>query len=256
LGYWGAKIKIKKNNTNNCLLKTNYDSHTLKADRYISIAIDEVVTSILSYVSYLQKAGKYILIAIDGVVTPIILLMTKLMFIDTSLRPFWKIRGLILFPFIECASVPYIGKDVYFIELLTRKYVFGKNVRISNFCKLIGPVEIGDNVSMSNNVEVRHHTVIGNNVGIGPNTLFITDTHELGNEKKRVGKHITKKIIIKDGCWIGANVIILGGVTIGAGSVIAAGSVVATDIKPNSLVIGDRAKEIRTLRSMSLLRRS
>ena len=69
-------------------------------------------------------------------------------------------------------------------ELLTRKYVFGKNVRISNFCKLIGPIEIGDNVSMSNNVEVRHHTVIGNNVGIGPNTLFITDTHELGNEKK------------------------------------------------------------------------
>lgn len=210
----------------------------------------------ITYDSYLLKVGKYILIAIDGVLTPIILLMTKLMFIDTSLRPLWKIRGLILFPFIECASVPCIGKDVYFIELLTRKYVFGKNVRISNFCKLIGPVEIGDNVSMSNNVEVRHHTVIGNNVGIGPNTLFITDTHELGNEKKRVGKHITKKIIIENGCWIGANVIILGGVTIGAGSVIAAGSVVATDVKPNSLVVGDRAKEIRTLRSMSILRRS
>ncbi|WP_054865123.1 acyltransferase [Methanosarcina barkeri] len=96
----------------------------------------------------------------------------------------WRIRGLILFPFIKCASVPYIGKNVYFIELLTRKYIFGKNVHISNFCKLIGPIEIGDNVSMSNNVEIRHHTVIGNNVGIGPNTLFITDTHELGNEKK------------------------------------------------------------------------
>ncbi len=205
--------------------------------------------------SYLLKIGKYIAIAIDGVVTPIILLMTKLIFIDTSLRPLWKIRGLILFPFIKCASVPYIGKDVYFIELLTRKYVFGKNVRISNFCKLIGPVEIGDNVSMSNNVEVRHHTVIGNHVGIGPNTLFITDTHQLGSEKERVGKHITKKIIIEDGCWIGANVIILGGVTIGAGSVIAAGSIVATNVKPNSLVVGDRAKEIRTLRGMSSLRR-
>ena len=210
----------------------------------------------ITYGSYLLKAGKYISIAIDGVVTPIILLMTKLIFIDTSLRPLWKIRGLILFPFIECASVPYIGKDVYFIELLTRKYVFGKNVRISNFCKLIGPVEIGDNVSMSTNVEVRHHTVIGNNVGIGPNTLFITDTHGLGNGKNRVGKHITKKIIIEDGCWIGANVIILGGVTIGAGSVIAAGSVVAKNVKPNSLVVGDRAKEIRTLRSMSSLRSS
>jgi len=44
-------------------------------------------------------------------------------------------------------------------------------------------------------------------------------------------------------------------VTIGAGSVIAAGSVVATDVKPNSLVVDDRAKETRTLRSMSFLRR-
>nr|WP_243685361.1 hypothetical protein [Methanosarcina barkeri] len=44
--------------------------------------------------------------------------------------------------------------------------------------------------------------------------------------------------------------------TIGAGSVIAAGSVVATNIKPNSFVVGDRAKEIRTLRSMNSLRRS
>ena len=67
---------------------------------------------------------------------------------------------------------------------------------------------------------------------------------------------MTKKIIIEDGCWIGANVIILGGVTIGAGSVIAAGSVVATNVKPNSFVVGERAKEIRTLRSMSNLRRS
>lgn len=208
----------------------------------------------ITYGSYLLKAGKYVLIIIDGVVTPIILLMTKLIFIDTSLKQLWKIRGLTLVPFIKCASVPYIGKDVYFIELLTRKYVFGKNVFISNYCKLIGPVEIGDNVSMSTNVEVRHHTVIGNNVGIGPNTLFITDTHALGNRNNRVGKHITKKIIIEDGCWIGANVIILGGVTIGAGSVIAAGSVVATNVKPNSLVVGDRAKEIRTLRSMNSLR--
>lgn len=239
-----------------CLLKMTYGSSLLNAGRHMSISINGITTHIVTYYSYLLKVCKYITIAVDGIITPLILLMTRLMFIDTSLRPLWKIRGLILFPFIKCASIPYIGKNVYFIELLTRKYIFGKNVYISNFCKLIGPIEIGDNVSMSNNVEIRHHTVIGNNVGIGPNTLFITDTHELGNEKKRVGKHVTKKITIGDGCWIGANVIILGGVTIGAGSVIAAGSVVATNVKPNSLVVGDRAKEIRILRSMNSLRRS
>jgi acetyltransferase-like isoleucine patch superfamily enzyme len=239
-----------------CLPKITCGSYLLNAGRHMSISIDGIRTHIITYYFYLLKIYRYITILIDGVITPIILLILKLIFIDTSLRPLWKIRGLILFPFIKCASVPYIGKDVYFIELLTRKYVFGRNVCISNFCKLIGPVEIGDNVSMSNNVEVRHHTVIGNDVGIGPNTLFITDTHELGLEERRVGKHITKKIIVEDGSWIGANVIILGGVTIGAGSVIAAGSVVAKNIKPNSFVVGDRAKEIRTLRSMSSLRRS
>lgn len=247
---------VKLKNMKTYLLKIRYDSYLLKVGRYLTAAIEGVGTHVITYYSYLLEVGKYITIAIDGVITPIILLILKLVFIDTSLRPLWKIRGLILLPFIKCASVPYIGKDVYFIELLTRKYAFGKNVCISNFCKLIGPLEIGDNVSMSNNVEIRHHTVIGNNVGIGPNTLFITDTHELGPEKRRTGKHVTKKIVVEDGCWIGANVIIIGGVTIGAGSIIAAGSVVGTDIKPNSLVIGDRAKEVRKLRSMSNLRRS
>jgi len=198
----------------------------------------------------------YMLKGIDSVITPIILLITKIIFMDSSVFvEFGKIRGLILSPFIECASVPFIGKDVYFSELLTRNYVFGKNVGISNFCKFFGPLEIGDDVEINYNVQVRPYTIIGNNVGIGPNTIFMTDTHELGPEKKRVGKPITKKIIVEDGCWIGANVIILGGVTIGAGSVIAAGSVVATDVKPNSLVVDDRAKETRTLRSMSFLRR-
>ncbi len=247
---------INRKNIALYLSKITYGSYPLKTGRYILTAINRVIARIITSGSDLLKTCSHIPIAIDGVVTPIILLMTKLIFIDTSLRPLWKIRGLILFPFIECASIPYIGIDVYFIELLTRKYVFGKNVRISNSCKLIGPVTIGDNVTMSNNVEVRHHTVIGNNVGIGPYTLFVTDTHELGNEKKRVGKHLTKNIIIEDGCWIGANVIVLGGVTIGAGSVIAAGSVVAADVKPNSLVEGERAKEIRTLRRMNNFRRS
>ncbi|MGE5457762.1 MAG: acyltransferase [Methanococcaceae archaeon] len=196
-----------------------------------------------------KKIVYYFIKGIDGIITPLILLMTKIVFIDSSIFViFGRIRGLILSPFIKCASIPFIGKDVYFSELLTRKYVFGKNVGISNFCKFFGPLKIGDNVDINYNVQVRPQTVIGNNVAIGPNTQFITDTHKFGDEKKRVGKPITKKIIVEDGCWIGANVTILGGVTIGAGSIIGAGSVVAADIKPNTLVVGDRAKGIRELR--------
>lgn len=205
----------------------------------------------------LKEMFYYIIKGIDGIITPIILLMTKIIFIDSPiLVSLGKMRGLILSPFIECTSIPSIGKNVYFAELLTRKYVFGKNVGISNFCKLFGPLKIGDNVNMNYNVQLRPETVIGNNVDIGPNTLFMTDTHELGNEKKRAGKHKLRKIIIEDGCWIGANVIIIGEVTIGAGSIIGAGSVIDTDIKPNTLVVSDRSKKTREMRKMSFLKKS
>lgn len=191
----------------------------------------------------------YLIKTFDGIITPIILLMMKLILVDSPEDViFGRIRGLLLVPFIKYTSIPYIGNNVYFLELLTRKYIFGKNVRVSNFCKFHGPVEIGDNVFFNYNVEVRSHTILGNNIRIGPNTLIISDTHELGNRKQRAGKGIFKKIIIEDGCWIGANVTILSGVTVGSGSVIAAGSVVTKDVRPNTMVAGIPAKEIRELK--------
>jgi acetyltransferase-like isoleucine patch superfamily enzyme len=205
----------------------------------------------------LREMLYYIIKGIDGIITPLILLLTKIIIVDSPvIVSLGKLRGLILLPFIKCKSIPSIGKDVYFSELLTRKYVFGKNVGISNFCKLFGPIEIGDNVDINYNVQLRPQTIIGNNVGIGPNTLFMTDTHDLGNEKKRAGKHRIKKIVVEDGCWIGANVIVLGGVTIGAGSVIGAGSIIDTDVKPNSLVVSDRSKKTREIRKLNFLRKS
>lgn len=197
----------------------------------------------------LKRIFNYLIKTVDGIITPIILLMMKIIFIDSPADViFGRIRGLLLVPFIKCSSIPYIGTNVYFLELLTRKYVFEKKIKVLNSCKFHGPVEIGDNVFFNYNVEMRSHTVIGNNVSIGPNTLIISDTHELGNEKKRAGKGIFKEIIIKDGCWIGANAMILGGVTVGTGSVIAAGSVVTRDVRPNTLVAGIPAKEIRELK--------
>lgn len=59
-----------------------------------------------------------------------------------------------------------------------------------------------------------------------------------------------KPIVIEDCVWIGANTIILPGVTIGRGSVIAAGSVVANDIPEMVLAGGIPAKVIRTAKSM------
>lgn len=52
-------------------------------------------------------------------------------------------------------------------------------------------------------------------------------------------------VIIEDDVWIGANAIILRGVTIHNGAVVGAGAVVAKDVEPYSIVAGNPAKEIK-----------
>lgn len=52
-------------------------------------------------------------------------------------------------------------------------------------------------------------------------------------------------VIIEEGCWIGNNAIILGGVTIGKKSIIGAGTVVTHDIPPYTIAVGNPAKVIK-----------
>lgn len=60
------------------------------------------------------------------------------------------------------------------------------------------------------------------------------------------GKNHAVPIIIRDHVWIGMNVTVLKGVTIGDGAVVAAGSVVTKDVPPHSLVAGVPAKVVKT----------
>lgn len=56
-----------------------------------------------------------------------------------------------------------------------------------------------------------------------------------------------KPIVIGDGCWIGVNATIIGGVTIGNGTVVVAGAVVTKDVAPNTIVGGVPAKVMKKL---------
>lgn len=90
-------------------------------------------------------------------------------------------------------------------------------------------------------------TTIGADCAIGYRTMFLTGTHNLGASDRRAAEVQAAPITVGDGCWIGANVIILPGVTIGRGSVVAAGSVVRASVPPNSLVAGVPATVKRQL---------
>ena len=60
---------------------------------------------------------------------------------------------------------------------------------------------------------------------------------------------------IERNCWISANVVICGGVTVGEGSVIGAGSVVTRDIPPHSLAAGSPCRVIREITEADRLER-
>ncbi|MEG0339735.1 MAG: acyltransferase [Oscillospiraceae bacterium] len=77
---------------------------------------------------------------------------------------------------------------------------------------------------------------------MAPNCILTTATHNIGDADCRCGTDKTAPIIIEDGCWIGINVTILPGVTIGHGTIISAGSVVKKNCKPNSIYAGNPAK--------------
>ncbi len=111
---------------------------------------------------------------------------------------------------------------------------------------------IGDNVYFNSNVMINAdqegHIEIGDNCIIGPNVVFRTSDHVFLSKEIPIIKqgHKPGTIIVKDNVWIGANVILIGSVTIGRGAIIGAGSVVTEDVDDFAVVVGVPAKKIRT----------
>ena len=93
---------------------------------------------------------------------------------------------------------------------------------------------------------------IGEGVSIGPQCMFITQTHTIGgNQRSRTERSkettVLGPIEVGRNVWLGARVVVLPGVTIGEGSVVAAGAVVTTDCEPNGLYAGVPSRRVRDL---------
>lgn len=79
---------------------------------------------------------------------------------------------------------------------------------------------------------------IGPDTALGYRTMLVTCSHELGDHGMRAGAATAAPIVVGRGVWIGAQVTVLPGVTIGDGAVIAAGSVVTGNCRPDTLYAG------------------
>ena len=107
--------------------------------------------------------------------------------------------------------------------------IIGNRTRIGLSNTIIGPVTIGDDVRLAQNVVLS---------GLNHNYEGIeSPIHEQGVS--------TKPIVIEAESWIGANVVIVPGVTIGKHSIVAAGSVVTKSMPPYSVIVGNPAKVLK-----------
>jgi acetyltransferase-like isoleucine patch superfamily enzyme len=105
----------------------------------------------------------------------------------------------------------------------------GKNSLIGLGNVIIGPVTIGDNVILAQNI-----------VASGLNHNYSDTTQPIHQQGVSVAP-----IVIEDDCWIGANTVITAGVTIGRHCVIAAGAVVTKNIPPYAVAVGNPARVIK-----------
>lgn len=129
--------------------------------------------------------------------------------------------------FCHVQSGSVIGKDC----------VLGQNVYIGS------NVKIGNNVKIQNNVSVYEGVTLEDGVFCGPSCVFTNDLTPRAKYPK--GRENYKKTLVKEGATIGANATILCGTIIGKNAMVGAGAVVTKDIKENSIVVGNPAKEIQ-----------
>jgi len=139
-----------------------------------------------------------------------------------------------------------------------QKIILGKcgtNVYIGHNCDFICKnIFIGNNVFIGNHasfISANSKIIIGNYVMFGPHVTIRGGNHRIDvigeymyNVKEKLPEN-DQNVIIQDDVWVGCNVTILKGVTIGRGAVVAAAAVVTKDVPPYSIVGGNPAKIIK-----------
>lgn len=88
---------------------------------------------------------------------------------------------------------------------------------------------------------------IGDYVKFGPNCVLTTASHPIEPNLRRQAYQFNRPIVIADNVWLGSNVVVFGGVSIGENSVIGAGSIVTKDVPANVVAYGNPCKVIRTV---------
>lgn len=117
------------------------------------------------------------------------------------------------------------------------------------YCDYGFNISIGKNFYTNYNVTILDGAKVtfGDNVFIAPNCVFSTAGHAIDSEQRSRGLEIALPITVGDNVWIGTNVSVLPGVTIGNNTIIGAGSVVNKNIPEGVIAAGNPCKVIRKI---------
>lgn len=166
-------------------------------------------------------------------------------------RPRWYIR--LLAPLYQHRGH---GAKIYSSVRLDcppyRRFFLGRQSVIESYCCInnaVGDVVIGNHTRIGIHNTIIGPVCIGNHVNLAQGITVTALNHNFEDVTRRIDEQgiSTKPVIIGDDVWIGANAVVLPGVTIGRHCVVAAGAVVTKDVPDHSVVGGVPAKILKTL---------
>lgn len=133
-----------------------------------------------------------------------------------------------------------------------RKFWLGDYSVVESFACInnaVGDVIIGDHTRIGLHNTIIGPVTIGSHVNLAQGITITALNHNFDDSEKRIDQQgvTTKEVVLEDDIWVGANAVILPGVTIGKHAVVAAGAIVTKDVPPHSLVAGVPAKVIRQI---------
>ena len=146
-------------------------------------------------------------------------------------------RGLFArFKLDSCGALLRVDKKVRIIHR-------NCDIKLGRKVNLRSELILGDGVAVGDRTEIH----AGNSVKIGDGTLIAWDCCIMDRDyhKFESETEVTRPVVIGKRVWIGCNVLIMKGVTVGDGAVIAAGSVVTKDVPAAALVGGNPARIIK-----------
>ncbi|MFW9915547.1 MAG: acyltransferase [Candidatus Thorarchaeota archaeon] len=142
---------------------------------------------------------------------------------------------------VEEGAILNPGVQIWHFCQVRPEAVLGAETRVGSFTYIDTGVRIGARCSIQSRVYIPRGVTIEDDVFLGPACVFTNDRDPIANPPSWE----ILPTIVRRGASIGANATILPGLEIGANALVGAGSVVTRDVNPNSVVVGNPAKQVR-----------